>query len=732
MEASRLRVATAFLAVIAFAAGVCAAAPAWAQGEALQEALDAYEAGNADEGLEKLRAYVEGSPEPAEVEEVLRGTDQGLLGRVLSMGGEHERLMRYLVVRARPAVEESPDADPSDIAALVEQAVTSESIDQRRRAGMRLRVFGELAVPQLYPHLAASEPETVVNAQFAFLYLGEDATLPLTTVLRSDDERVRRFAVDVLGDLGDRRALPALLRVVQVEQDPTIRDKASAAVQKIAGGRVPPNAPTAYVALGERFYSNDPTVVAGLEQTRNLWTWEEGELARYEVPAYLYPYLMAEDLAYRALEVAPDYAAARGLLVRALLAQKVEADVIRQAGGEPPEVLGGALNLAASQGFAAASEALRASLQSRDWDVAVEAAGLVARTYGGENLQGHPLGDAVIAPEKRVRYAAAIAALEMSPPRGLPNSDKVAALAAQAASESAVRQVLVIDDRDETRSRIVMDLAHAGYVVSGEASGYDAVARAKTAPTLDVILVRADLGDPSRTPDFQRHVSSLQVIDELLADVRTRDMRIVLLVESTPEQETEAVQEFFQNKYGDGIKGFVQVPLVTANVVETVGAAAEAGDLSPDQERANALAARAADAFAVTDFTCLTFDLQVAVEPLSTAATEGPTPEIRLNAVRALGNVRKGGVEALTTALREGETDEIKAAAATSLGQVLAVQPATRQAAEALVEASAGEGPVAEAALRALGTVRSLTPAWRLKIYKDHRLQVGEKAGSSP
>ena len=65
-------------------------------------------------------------------------------------------------------------------------------------------------------------------------------------------------------------------------------------------------------------------------------------------------------------------------------------------------------------------------------------------------------------------------------------------------------------------------------------------------------------------------LSSIMVIDELKHDVRTKDMRIVVLVAETNEAKAAAVKEFFTEKYGDDIAGFVTVPIDTAVAVETV------------------------------------------------------------------------------------------------------------------------------------------------------------------
>lgn len=730
MKAPRLRVGLVLLGIAALLGGVLGPTPAVAAEEDLDAALADYAAGRYEMALEKLRAYVASEPGSDEVYAVLRDADEKVLLRVLARQGDHERLMNYLLDKARPATRDR-GLDPDEIQEFVDVAVNDDSLDKRRHAGVRLAVVGPLAVPYLYPYLARSDAAVVVNTMFAIHRLGTSAVPALVEVLETDNPRVRGNVAAVLGDLRDPLAIPALLRVKEVDADESVRKKADAAVQKIGAGRATPqSAANAFWSLGERFYANDPTVVLDFGDMRNVWRWEDGDLARFTVHAYFFGYQMAEQMAVDALTLNPGLLEARSLLVRSLLAQKVEADVIAIGGGDVPEVLTGAFDLAATQGFEGATAALRDSLKNRDWDVAIQCLHLCVRTYGRESLDRHPLGAALIAPERRVRYEAAIAALRMSP-KGLPNADKVAHLAARAASERAVRQVLVLDNRAPTRNRLLMDLAHAGFVAASAANGARGVAVAKNAPTLDVVIVRADLSDPTTTIPSRRHVSSLTVIDELKSDVRTRDMRILVLVEETSDAKIGAVKEFFQNKYGDKLAGFLVVPLDTASIVEVVTEAAEAGDLNPGRERANELAVRAALAFAETDFTCSTFDLKIAVEPLCTAALGGPTNEVRLAAVMALGNIREGGAEALVEIMKSDDAeDELKAAAATALGGVLSVVDGTEDQIGALIEVSNGDGPVAEAAFIALGHVKGITPEQQLKLFESHRLSVAESAGS--
>lgn len=727
MKAARLR--ALFLAAAgAFALAGAFTSPraALADGSALDEAMQAYKEDRFDDALAKLRAYVESKPGDEEVYALLNKVDEKTLVRALSQGGEHERLLKYLLGRATPPPS-TAQATAEWTKKQAEDAVTQKDFDVRRRAAMELRAAGEMAVPHLYKHLGDADAATVVNAMFAFRYLGQDATLALAEVLSSDDARMRGYAAAVLGTIRDPRAAAALKRVADGDSDPGAKAKAAEALSKLGGGGG--SAADLYVAQGERYYSHDAAVLDGFDSTRNLWRWEDGALARYEVPSYLYPFQLAEECANDALALDAGHRGARSLLVRALLAQKVEGDVLASNGKTPPEALAGAFTLAASQGFQGASDALRTALSNRDWDVAVELCDLCAATYGNEDLHGHALGDAIVAPERRVSYSAAIAALLMSPKRsGLANADKVADLAARAASERAVRQVLVIDDNDESRTKLVLELAHSRYVSAGEADGWEGVARAKSAPTLDVIVVASALGDQSRTVPSKRHASSLAVIDELLADARTRDMKIVVRIGETAESRAEAVKALFQNKYGDKVAGFIATPVVATDALSAIDAAADKAELNPDRERANKLAVKAATALAKTDLSCASFNLQVAVEPLAEAATGADSSaELKLAAVQALGNLHVGGSAALAKVLADGEGDALKTAAATALGQVLGSTDGTPEEVDALIAASKGSGDVAKAALAALGKVGRMSPEQRNAAFKEHRLGLGTK-----
>ncbi|HVG93375.1 MAG TPA: HEAT repeat domain-containing protein, partial [Planctomycetota bacterium] len=521
MKATGLRRVMGFVACAALISSALIAAPRASADEAdLKSAFDDYAAGRYEDALKKLQTYVASNPGDDEVYRVLRQVDERVKLKALAAGGEHERHLRYLLDKARPAIEQRR-RDPETIKELVDQVLSPE-LDVRRRASLELATkSGDYAVPYLLPHLASQDVEKVVNAIFALHAIGGEAVLPLTEALQTTDARLRGYTAVVLGDIRDPRALPMLRRVMETDEDADVKAKASAAVQKIRPIGAAASASESFVRIGQRYYANDPSVISEPDQVHNLWRWESDALARYEVPAALFGYQLAQMQAVYALRLQPANIAARSLLVRAVVAQGLEGVLL---GDKAPESLKAAETLARSQGFAAVSAALGDALTTSDWDVAAACCALVAKTYGGQPLAGHPLGRALGAPQKAVQYAAAIAALHMSPTTPFENSQQVPALAAQAASETALRLVFVIDDLDQCRGRVCQDLREHGYVVADEKDGWRGVARLKGSPAVDVVIVRADLGAEGVIAS-DRWRSTLAVIDELTTDFRTKNMR---------------------------------------------------------------------------------------------------------------------------------------------------------------------------------------------------------------
>ena len=138
MKAPRLRAGLVLLGIVVLLGGILGSAPAMAEGEDLTAALEDYAAGRYEAALEKLRTYVASNPGDDEVYAILRDVDEKVLLRVLAKQGEHERLMKYLLDKARPGATQTR-MDPDEIQELVETAFGVRRHLQRLSGGRQGR-----------------------------------------------------------------------------------------------------------------------------------------------------------------------------------------------------------------------------------------------------------------------------------------------------------------------------------------------------------------------------------------------------------------------------------------------------------------------------------------------------------------------------------------------------------------------------------------------------------------
>ena len=302
MGATRLRVDIAFLAVIALAVGLlCMAGPAQADSDALKDALHDYATGKYEDALGKLRAYVQSNPDQQEVFAVLQEAENRVILRAMAKGGEHEQLIKYLLDKSQ--VAEGDGMADDAIKAKADAAVTTKDVAAQQRARTELRAAGGRAVPYLYGYLGSEDPNEVVGAILALRALNRSAVAALTETLNSDNPKIRGHAAVILGDIGDARAKPAVLNQAMSDTDVGAKAKAAGALEKLGGAKG--SVAATYCHLGNRYYARDITVIRAFDSTKDMWRWDDGKLARYTVPSYLFPYQMAEECAADAMAVEP-------------------------------------------------------------------------------------------------------------------------------------------------------------------------------------------------------------------------------------------------------------------------------------------------------------------------------------------------------------------------------------------------------------------------------------------
>ena len=637
----------------------------------VSEAVGLFERGKEDEALSKLKEVLAADPSAEDAFRLINKIEFRKWARMLAREGEIAAVIMELMHTARPA-ERAKVADKEAIRALIEQ-LDSDQWGERLAAFRKLAAdHGEYAAPYLIKRLGSEDPERRAAAMSWLRKLGVQAVLPLIQALEIENERVQAGAVIVLGQIGDPRAAPYVL--LTAGRSGIVGEAAMKAAREMGvdGAPLP-----RMLALAEAYYQRDRSVVDPFRGIYPVWRCVDGErLVSHEVPRDVYPLKLAEEVLYDVLAAQPENADARVLLVSVLLAEAAGVKAgSGDDGGSATSALANARVMAGVAGTEVLDAVLKKALNDGRPDVAAGAARLLGGMLSSETFMA-PCGltDALTAPNKAVRFEAALAVAGLSPAHPFDGSERVVANLAEALNEAIVRSVLVVDDREASRMAISEALDAAGFTVNSVAYGSYGLARLREAPVEDVLILRYDLSDQSVN----------EVIKLVRKDEKTANVPILLLCEKT---QMEKAGELYEDK----VQGFLEVGASAEAVVKAVREAMP--ELDEARQRADAVAAAAASALAA-------MPARDAVLSSSGArgALEGVlkrSDQVRLPALRALRVIADpASIPALLATFQdEGASEDIRGAAALALGAASrSAGQVSGEVADVLKAAVAGEG----------------------------------------
>jgi CheY-like chemotaxis protein len=307
---------------------------------------------------------------------------------------------------------------------------------------------------------------------------------------------------------------------------------------------------------------------------------------------------------------------------------------------------------------------------------------------------------ALNAEDKTVRFAAAIALLELDPAYEFPGADMVIPLAAQAAPTGRVRQILQNEPDAGTRANTQKALDDAGLYAVAEAGGMAGYIRAKEVGTFDVIVMRYNLADEL----------SLKLVRELRRDFRTAGVPI--LISGTGAEMDEA-----KGMFGPSVQGYVDADAIDIEAVK----AAASQSMNDDQKMALMVSKAACDALAGFTTAHTAFANYAGAEGALMEILGSDRPDdIRIAALNALGNVGSGqSVGAIVDTFgKSANSTSVRVAAAAALGHVLRGMAAPVEAFDALLGGLGDEAQdVRGAAGAALGAMM-LTPEQLTAVLK--------------
>ncbi|MBI4881970.1 MAG: hypothetical protein HY812_20275 [Planctomycetes bacterium] len=557
--------------------------------------------------------------------------------------------------------------DRARIAELAAQAVSGEWQAQQDAVAALVEEHGPFAVNGLMRWIGSqSDVDARVLAVCALRRLGPQATLPLLAGLHAGDAMVRRNICLALAEMEDGRARAALFAVAQHDQDELAATQARQALELLGG---PPrgDASSALAAMATEACSG------WADDLPEVFFWNGKEIAHRPVSAALlgpaYAKLFAED----ALCIDPCSAEAKHALVSAYQAMKqaIEAGDEGSADWEPElQKLADLLALGGADTGVSAEEP----------------------AYEAEPMAG---ADTLINSEdKRLRYKSALALA------GSQATEEVVSTLASALSESAVRQILVVDaDRDELNGLVALLTGRDSFAI-GATSGAQGLVRAKAQPFKDAIIVRSSLKD----------VPADQFVENLSRDVRTQGVPVILVAE---ESEMERVQALLGSK----VQAVVPAPITLAVIKPALDAAFEQAKLNDERMEAEQFSRLAAEALASLDAAAL-----APVAPALVGAL-GRADEIQIPVLGALAKVGAGEAQGKVASLFAdgGASPEARVAAAQALAGILEQNDAQPATMSALLAALAGEdAPLRSAAARVIGKARSVSAEACTRLLLEH------------
>jgi len=398
--------------------------------------------------------------------------------------------------------------------------------EDRDTAQETLNNIGPTVVPRMLQHVAA--PQGTESAEVivqAIVQMGDKVVPVLIGALESTNDAVKTAAIQALGYLGSKRAVPFLLGPAFDEHQPAgIRHTARTAMSRILGlptqkGDGPPSYGAAAVlrkaardALAHRIAW--PTT----DGLTDLWTWNDQSkvVVDNRLPPAAASAYTGLRFAREALGLSPEDREAQALVVASDFAWQAQEKGGKTPAVAPndtaltvgPDVLADVLSLGLKFGNPAVSvSALRA----------LAAVGVRHQLYGSESPHS-PVLAALNDPNPDVQYAAAVAILRSHPDRRFRASQRVVEVLTRAISGTHSPFAVVIDSNRERANEMAGLLAHIGFETVTTFTGREGFELASDRANVVLVAVQVNV---IRWP-------LSQTISNLRADARTAQIPIVI------------------------------------------------------------------------------------------------------------------------------------------------------------------------------------------------------------
>jgi uncharacterized protein YjeT (DUF2065 family) len=418
--------------------------------------------------------------------------------------------------------------DPRRLAELIGQ-LQDPAGEVRARAVAGLRKARGAAVGVLVDVLAdpgrAAEHPTVRAALATF---GSEATRPLLGILEAPDAKLVVQAIQILAAADARRARVYLLApFASPESPPEVQAAAEAALKRLPDS-VPNKAQAASVLAREarKYYDRRQPLAADAEGRVVLWRWDPAKkrpvAKRYEADEA--SLAIAARLAREAMSIVPKDEQIRRLYLATMLEQAAY-----EAGLDKPPATGPgtAAARAAEFGADAIEDVLEDTMAGGHMPAAAVAARILGRIGTAEELlvggtEPAPLVLAVRSADRRLRFAAAEAIMDLQPARPFAGSSHVLEALGYFVASAGTRRAMVATPSTETSRRIGGFLVELGYDVDTAVTGREMIQQLLASADYELALVDVTIERPA--------ISFL--VQQLRRDCRTAGLPVGILATS--------------------------------------------------------------------------------------------------------------------------------------------------------------------------------------------------------
>lgn len=467
-----------------------------------------------------LQAFLQANPDDATL---LQIRDRYGVGSVLNLADypETRPQAESLLNRFNEAARRQA-RDPERLRRFV--AALTGSQTEQRYALENLRPAGPYAVPYIVETL--SEPglsgrdrgRLVVN----LARLGPPALPAIVAMLDAPDATLAADAADALGRLGDPRAIPFLTFSAVRQPESVLTEPARQAIAQLTGrswGSQIRSPLRLLIGEAERYLTHTGSLGA---DPAEVWVWQDGNVAPRPATTGQIEGYYGLKLARQALTLVPTDRQAQGLVAALALQKSVESVGIAAFPQQDPL---GAYALAVAAGPEVMANVLRLALDRNLPDVAAAAATVLGNVADRDVLYiptspPHPLVAALDASDRRTRFAAAQALVNLEPPRPFPGSSRVVPVLAQFAAVRTAPRVVVVDGSPTRANTVASTLSQLGFDPLVASSGKEGFRLAASSADVEAVLIEPTaLVEPWTARDL---------IVNLRADSRTRELPVLI------------------------------------------------------------------------------------------------------------------------------------------------------------------------------------------------------------